>query len=51
MTLLENLMVAQHNTLMRASGFTFLGLIGAPGFRPPKRKPSTAPATGSTASA
>src|SRR4030081_2790585 len=33
MTALENLMVAQHNALMRASGFTFLGLIGAPGFR------------------
>ena len=30
MTALENLMVAQHNALMRASGFTFLGLIGAP---------------------
>ena len=26
MTALENLMVAQHNALMRASGFTFLGL-------------------------
>ena len=33
MTLLENLLVAQHNTLMRASGFTFLGLLGAPSFR------------------
>ncbi len=33
MTALENLMVAQHNALMRASGYTFLGLIGAPGFR------------------
>ena len=30
MTALENLMVAQHNALMRASGFTLLGLIGAP---------------------
>jgi len=30
---LENLMVAQHNTLMRASGFTFLGLVGAPIYR------------------
>jgi branched-chain amino acid transport system ATP-binding protein len=28
MTVLENLMVAQHNTLMRASGFTVLGLLG-----------------------
>jgi len=33
MTALENLMVAQHNALMLASGFTFLGLIGAPSFR------------------
>ncbi|UPK32976.1 ATP-binding cassette domain-containing protein [Bradyrhizobium sp. 186] len=33
MTALENLMVAQHNALMRASGFTFLGLIGAPAYR------------------
>jgi branched-chain amino acid transport system ATP-binding protein len=33
MTTLENLMVAQHNALMRASGLTFLGLIGAPSWR------------------
>jgi branched-chain amino acid transport system ATP-binding protein len=33
MTALENLLVAQHNPLMRASGYSFLGLIGAPGFR------------------
>lgn len=33
MSVLENLMVAQHNHLMRASGWTFLGLIGAPSFR------------------
>jgi branched-chain amino acid transport system ATP-binding protein len=33
MTLLENLMVAHHNRLMRASGLTFLGLIGSPGYR------------------
>jgi branched-chain amino acid transport system ATP-binding protein len=32
MTLLENLLVAQHNTLMLASGFSFLGLIGAPSY-------------------
>ena len=32
MTLLENLLVAQHNTLMLASGFTFLGLIGSPSY-------------------
>ncbi len=37
MTALENLMVAQHNSLMRASGYTFLGLIGAPGFRRAER--------------
>jgi len=29
MTVLENLLVAQHNTLMAASGFTVLGLFGA----------------------
>ncbi|MGI6247000.1 MAG: ABC transporter ATP-binding protein [Pseudochelatococcus sp.] len=33
MTVLENLLVAQHNTLMRASGFTLAGLVGLPGFR------------------
>ncbi len=33
MSALENLMVAQHNKLMRASGFTFLGLLGAPAYR------------------
>jgi branched-chain amino acid transport system ATP-binding protein len=32
MTALENLLVAQHNTLMRASGFTVLGLLGSPHF-------------------
>jgi branched-chain amino acid transport system ATP-binding protein len=30
---LENLMVAQHNPLMRASWFTFGGILGIPGFR------------------
>ncbi len=29
MTLLENLLVAQHKALMRASGFTVLGLLGS----------------------
>jgi branched-chain amino acid transport system ATP-binding protein len=29
MTVLENLLVAQHNALMRASGFTVLGALGA----------------------
>jgi branched-chain amino acid transport system ATP-binding protein len=33
MTVLENLIVAQHNKLMRASGYTFLGLFGWPGYR------------------
>nr|WP_165899801.1 ATP-binding cassette domain-containing protein [Pseudaminobacter arsenicus] len=32
MTLLENLLVAQHNKLMRASGFTLLGLFGIGGY-------------------
>jgi branched-chain amino acid transport system ATP-binding protein len=38
MSVLENLMVAQHNTLMRASGFTVLGLLGLPGFRKAERE-------------
>lgn len=33
MTVLENLVVAQHNLLMRASGMSFLGLIGWPSYR------------------
>lgn len=33
MSVLENLIVAQHNALMRASGWTILGLIGAPSFK------------------
>jgi branched-chain amino acid transport system ATP-binding protein len=33
MTLLENLLVAQHNTLMQASGYTVLGLFGFSGYR------------------
>ena len=33
MTVLENLMVAQHNPLMAASGFTVGGILGLPGFR------------------
>jgi branched-chain amino acid transport system ATP-binding protein len=32
MTVLENLMVAQHNALARASGFSLLGLLGAPSY-------------------
>jgi branched-chain amino acid transport system ATP-binding protein len=38
MTALENLMVAQHNALMLASGLTFLGLIGAPSWRAAERR-------------
>ncbi len=33
MTLLENLLVAQHNKLMKASGFTLLGLFGFASYR------------------
>ena len=33
MTVLENLIVAQHNKLMRASGFTVLGLLGLDVYR------------------
>ena len=33
MTVLENLMVAQHNVLVRASGLTFGALLGLGGFR------------------
>ncbi len=32
MTVLENLLVAQHNALMRASGFTVLGALGLPSY-------------------
>jgi len=38
MTLLENLMVAQHNALMLASGLTFLDLIGAPSWRSAEKR-------------
>ncbi len=37
MTLLENLIVAQHNPLMRASGWTVLGLFGAASYRAAER--------------
>ncbi|ANT48831.1 hypothetical protein GCM10007880_39810 [Mesorhizobium amorphae] len=33
MTLLENLLVAQHNKLMKASGYTMLGLFGFSSYR------------------
>ena len=32
MSLLENLLVAQHNKLMRASGYSIAGLLGLPGY-------------------
>ncbi|MCC8964016.1 ABC transporter ATP-binding protein [Bradyrhizobium sp. Pear76] len=38
MTALENLMVAQHNALMRASGLTVLGLLGLPSWREAERR-------------
>jgi branched-chain amino acid transport system ATP-binding protein len=37
MTVLENLMVAQHNALMRASGWTVLGALGMPSYRRAER--------------
>jgi branched-chain amino acid transport system ATP-binding protein len=33
MSVLENLIVAQHNTLMRASGYSLTGLLGIGGYR------------------
>ncbi|MGF1611635.1 MAG: ABC transporter ATP-binding protein [Kiloniellales bacterium] len=33
MSVLENLVVAQHNKLMRASGYTIFGLLGLTGYR------------------
>jgi len=33
MTVLENLLTAQHNSLMRSSGFTLGGIIGLPSYR------------------
>jgi branched-chain amino acid transport system ATP-binding protein len=38
MTVLENLIVAQHNTLMRASGFTIAGILGLPVYRNAERQ-------------
>jgi branched-chain amino acid transport system ATP-binding protein len=37
MTVLENLLVAQHNPLMLASGFTFLGVFGVPSYAKAER--------------
>jgi branched-chain amino acid transport system ATP-binding protein len=39
MTVLENLLVAQHNKLMKASGYTILGLLGSPVYR--RKNPSS----------
>jgi branched-chain amino acid transport system ATP-binding protein len=38
MTVLENLIVAQHNKLMLASGYTALGLFGVPSYRRAERE-------------
>jgi branched-chain amino acid transport system ATP-binding protein len=38
MTVLENLLVAQHNPLMLASGFTFLGVLGLGGYGAAERQ-------------
>jgi branched-chain amino acid transport system ATP-binding protein len=38
MSVLENLVVAQHNRLMRASGFTVIGLLGLGGYRKAERE-------------
>ena len=37
MTILENLLVAQHNVLMKASGFSVLGMFGVPSYRRAER--------------
>jgi branched-chain amino acid transport system ATP-binding protein len=37
MTVLENLLVAQHNPLMIASGFSLFGIFGAPNYRRAER--------------
>ncbi len=38
MTVLENLLVAQHNPLMLASGMTFLGVLGIGGYKARERQ-------------
>ena len=38
MSVLENLIVAQHNRLMHASGMSFLGLLGIGGYRAAERE-------------
>ncbi len=52
MTVLENLLVAQHNPLMLASGMTFLGVLGIGGYREREAQADRdAPSTGSRGSA
>ncbi len=50
MTVLENLLVAQHKTLMRASGYTVLGLLGFKGFRDAQAAAVRRPRAGSRGS-
>ena len=50
MTVLENLIVAQHNTLMRASGFTIAGILGLPAYRRAERQATKRRCSGSSAS-
>jgi branched-chain amino acid transport system ATP-binding protein len=38
MTVLENLLVAQHNALIKASGFSILGILGLPVYRTAERE-------------
>ncbi|APH70009.1 ABC transporter ATP-binding protein [Aquibium oceanicum] len=38
MTVLENLLVAQHNPLMKASAFTFGGIVGIPAYKRAERE-------------
>jgi len=38
LTVLENLLVAQHNKLMKASGYTILGLLGSPLYKREAKK-------------
>ena len=51
MTVLENLLVAQHNRLMLASGYTLLGVLGLPSYRAAERAALDKARPGSTASA
>jgi branched-chain amino acid transport system ATP-binding protein len=44
MTCLENLMVAQHNALMHASGYSIFGLLGTAGWKHAEAAASRSPA-------